>query len=160
MNTIIWRFRTREGSVRLGVGAPRERFADLHGELKGCAAVADTFEEFIAMAVRAISAHGGIVGDVMRQPWPSNTPLREAISKAALSADPVEAASAVLDAAFTATDDEVDGFLTDPDQASLRGYVSDLARNLDEHAAQYVSDLAAALKVDSGQLLRALAEAG
>lgn len=157
MRTIIWRFRTREGSVRLGVGAPSEQLADLHVELKACAAVADTFEEFLSLATRAITAHDGMVGDVFRQPWPTDSNLRESIRDAAMMTDPIEAATTVLDAAYIASDDEAAAFLSDPDQEPLRAYVSDLANGMDEHTEQYLRDLAAALAVDFDQVVEALA---
>jgi hypothetical protein len=142
--------------VRLGVGASRDQLPEIYAELKGCATVADTFEEFLSLATRAITAHGGMVGDVFRHPWPSESNFRESIRDAAMMTDPIEAATTVLDAAHIATDEEARGFLTDPDQDPLRAYVSDLANGLDEHTEQYLRDLAAALAVDFDQLVDAL----
>jgi len=155
METIIWRFRTRQGSVRLNVGAPQDRLADLHGELRGCAIVADSLDEFIAMAARAAHAHGGMLGDVLTQPW-AVRPLDARLRDAARVPDALEAAGAVLDAAVASSDEETSRFLDAADQEHLRRFVSDLVGALDERKEQYVADLAAAFRIDVGRLIEVL----
>ncbi len=72
---VIWPFETVQGGCRLSLSIPRERAADLHGELAGCSVIAESFEEFITLAARAIRNAGGVLGDVLRQPG-ATPPLR------------------------------------------------------------------------------------
>jgi len=151
LESIIWRFRTREGSVRLNVAARSEDLADLHGELRGCATVAETFEEFISLAVRATLARDGIVGDALRQPWPTRS-LVSGIRAAATESAVTGAAAAILDASYAADSAEVDALLDDPDHAALLDFVLGVVIAMDEHQERFVADLANALRVSPERL--------
>jgi len=158
-STVIWRFDTVEGSVRLMIGAPEERLSDLHGELVGCAIVADSFREFIELASRAVQNSEGILGEIMKQPWAEGQDsLFARLRRAAHLSDPLTAATTVVEAASVASAFEVDRLFGDSRNTLLLQYIRDLAVSLDEAGDPFVQDLAAAFCLPVEQLSSVLSE--
>ena len=155
LQSIIWRFRTRQGAVRLHLAAPTDQLPDLYVGLKATAITADSYDEFVRMASAMALDAGGMVGDVLRQPWAEGS-FEKKVRAAALLPEIGAAVAAVLDAATAARADETAWFLESQEANPLRAYVCDLARGLDEHGDRFVADLASAFGVAVQQLVIAL----
>lgn len=154
---IIGTFQTREGDVRLTISAAEDVLPDLLSELRGCAAVADSMDEFLTMALRVTRRSDAIIGDVFRQPYSVRVPLRDALRSAAIQQDPRRAARAVVTAPLRCGPDERSAFLGDPDWSNERSYVSDLLVGLDEMSVQVALEMSQALGVSVEDLERSLA---
>lgn len=148
---VIWPFETVQGGCRLSLQVPRDRASDLRAELWGCSVVADTFDEFIALAARAIQNAGGMLGDILRQPVPT-PPLTVKIRGAARVADVLRAADYLLKAFRDASRDEVGLLWSAPEHSALRAYLASVAHSLDERRDDFVSEIASASGLTRAEL--------
>jgi hypothetical protein len=139
---VIWPFETVQGGCRLSLQVPREQASELRNELMGCAVVAESFEEFVSLAARAIRRAGGTIGDVLRQPVPT-PPLTSRLRAAARVSDVLRARDYILRSFREAKPDEVERlFGPEGDQAAV-SYLASVAHSLDEARSAFVAALAA-----------------
>lgn len=153
--TVIWRFATAGGSVRLLLEVDEDKAGDLHGELAGCAIVADDLSEFMALASRAIDRAGGILGELMKAPWPS-APLKATLRAAMARPTTVEAAEAVIAAGTASTPSEAELLLSSADWQVERDFIYGVLYGLDELAEQALARIAFAFGVTAERLAAVL----
>lgn len=138
---VIWPFETVQGGCRLSLQVSRENASDLHGELLGCAVVAESFEEFVSLAVRAISGAGGTIGDVLRQPVPT-PPLTSQLRAAARVSDILEARDYIVRSFGEASLAEIDRLLGPEGDRALIVYLASVAHALDDLRNDFIRALA------------------
>jgi len=152
--SIIWTFATRGGQLRLHLAnAKRSALPDLHADLRGCALIADTSEEFIRLAAPLIADSGAVLADVLSGPS-THKPLAASIRSVAEMHDPIRAARHLVDALLAATDNEREAFLDDPAFTAERRYTQSLIHSLDEYRGETVQAIATVLRVPEESILQ------
>jgi hypothetical protein len=144
---VIWPFETVQGGCRLSLQVPREHVQELRAELWGCSVVAETFQEFISLAARAIARAGGTLGDVLRQPVPT-PPLAVKVRAAARVSDVNRAAEYLTKSFRSASPEEAAAFWSEPNDSVLRAYIASVAHSLDEGRGEFIREIAVAVGHD------------
>lgn len=155
MEHVIWRFQTCEGSVRLGLAAPKNSMRAMNDGLIVASAHATSYSAFLEEAVRIIDDGGGMLGDILRQSWTVPT-LQERLKEAASLADTLEMARFILRAAKEASATEIASLLYDPSGEVYRNVIRDLIPSLDQAAPEFTQSLAINLSISVSNLLDSL----
>lgn len=153
--SLIWKFTTVTGSVRLLVEVEQENAQELHLQLSSCAVVAEDLDEFLVLAYRVTRDFNAMIGEVLRQPW-SIRSFREQIRLAMNIADVIRASEVMVELSKSATQDDVRALVVDPSWGVERDYVLSLLYGLDEFAGGFLQRLSIALSVDAMELAKAL----
>lgn len=158
MHSFIWLFTTCAGSVRLQIAVDDDTAPLLFEQLRGLAEDAASLESFVAASADAIGRAGGILAELMRQPWPQPT-LSDGIRQAATCASVLDAAEVLLAAVDAAREHERHALLYDDRYADARAYIASVLGALDDAGTNVASRLATACGVSDADLAQVLAVA-